>query len=95
MGKGKYGGKYPLVNKRGSGYYGKNTAGDTPEFVPKDWGTAVGFVGSDTKEYVFSDRVRGTRTITAESYEDALRLAQSLGYKASDYKKRPKGARGK
>ena len=95
MGKGKYGGKYPLVNKRGQGYFGRNEAGTTPEFVPKDWGDKVGFVGSDTKEYTFSDRVRGTRTITAESYEDALRIAQSLGYTASDYRKRPRSKRGR
>ncbi len=95
MGKGKYGGKYPRVNRQGDGYYGTNEAGVRQEFTPKGWGTAMGFVGSDVEEYVFSNTVKGTRTITAKSYEEALRIAESLGYTVRDYKKRPRGKRGR
>lgn len=84
----RYGGKYEKINPQGSGYYGNNTAGNTQEFSSKNWGTDVGFVGSNTKEYTFSDNVHGTRTITAESFPEALRIAESLGYTQSDYRKR-------
>ena len=83
-----YRGKYPDANPRGQGYFGKNDAGQRQEFVPKDWGTPVGFIGSNTKEYTFSDRVHGTHTITAESYEEALRIAESMGFTRSDYKRK-------
>lgn len=83
-----YKGKYPDANPRGQGYFGRNDAGVRPEFIPKDWGTQVGFVGSTTKEYTFSDMEHGTHTITAQSYQEALRIAESMGYTASDYKKR-------
>lgn len=89
----RYMGKYPDANPRASGYFGRNDAGDHPEFVPKDWGDSVGFVGSDTTEYTFSDRVHGTRTITAESFREALRVAESLGYTQSDYRPKKKGKR--
>lgn len=88
MGKGKYRGKYPDANPRGQGYFGRNDAGNDQDFVPKDWGTDVGFVGSRTQEYTFSDTQHGTHTFTATSYEDALRMAESMGYTASDYRKR-------
>ena len=89
----RYMGKYPEINPQGQGYYGNNDAGQHPEFVPKDWGTDVGFVGSDTSEYTFSDRVHGTHTFTASSYPDALRQAESMGFTSADY--RPKRRRGK
>lgn len=92
--KGKRGGKRKLVNG-GFGYYGNNTAGNPQEFSPKNYGVKREFIGSDTKEYTFSDRIHGTHTITADSYEEALRIAQSMGYTGSDYRKRPKGKRGK
>ena len=59
-------------------------------FEGAQWGTKREFVGSKTKEYTFSDIIHGTHTITAESYTDALRIAESLGYKESDYKSRNK-----
>ena len=83
-----YLGKYPEVNPRGQGYYGVNTAGNKQVFNPKDAGVRREFIGSATKEYTFADRIHGTHTITAESYEEALRIAKSMGYTASDYKKR-------
>lgn len=42
------------------------------------------------QEYTFSDTIHGTHTFTASSYPDALRQAESMGYTASDYKKRKK-----
>lgn len=89
----RYMGKYPDANPRASGYFGRNTAGDLREFVPKDAGIKREFIGSDSIEYDFSDRVHGTRTITADSFEDALRQAESLGYTRSDYRPRKKGRR--
>lgn len=83
----KIGGKWVRVNDA-TGYFGRNDAGDKPEFKPKDWGDDVGFVGSKTKEYTFSDTIHGTHTITANSYQEALRIAESMGYTRSDYKKR-------
>ena len=68
-------------------------AGQHPDFVPKDWGTDVGFVGSNTKEYTFSDTQHGTHTITASSYEEALRIAKSMGFTEDDYQRKRRGKR--
>lgn len=87
----RYMGKYSEVNPGGQGYFGLNDAGQHPDFVPKNWGESVGFVGSRTKEYTFSDTEHGTRTITADSYKEALRIAESLGYTRGDYRKRRRG----
>jgi len=88
MGKGKYRGKYPNANPRGQGYFGRNDAGN-PQFIgDRAGGIKREFVGSNTKEYTFSDKQHGTHTITASSYEEALRVAESMGYTASDYRKR-------
>lgn len=89
----RYMGKYSSANPEGSGYFGRNDAGQRQNFVPKDWGTDVGFVGSNTQEYTFSDELHGTHTITAESFPEALRIAESMGFTRGDYKKR--GRRGK
>ena len=89
----RYMGKYPDANPNGSGYFGRNDAGDRQEFVPKDSGEAVGFKGSRSEEYTFSDTIHGTHTFTAISYEDALRQAESMGYTASDYEKKRKRGR--
>ena len=86
-------GKYSDANPRASGYYGRNDAGNLQDFIPKDSGIDREFVGSDSKEYTFQDTIHGTHTITAESYEEAVRIAESMGYKASDYK--PRRRRGK
>lgn len=86
-----YMGKYSEATQRGQGYFGNNEAGINSEFIPKEWGTDVGFVGSKTQEYTFSDPEHGTHTITAESYEEALRIAESMGYTRGDYRKRRRG----
>lgn len=83
-----YRGKYPDANPRGQGYFGRNDAGDIPEFIPKEAGEKLGFIGSYMNEYVFFNKKHGTRTITAKSYEEALRIARSLGYTGKDYQKR-------
>ena len=82
-----YRGKYPSANS-GTGYYGNNDAGQRQEFTPKKWGTNREFIGSRSKEYTFSDTQHGTHTFSAVSYRDALRQAESMGYTASDYKRR-------
>lgn len=84
------GGKYP-IESLANGYYGRNEAGTPQEFIGKTAGDKREFVGSKTKEYTFSDTIHGTHTITAESYEEALRIAESMGYTRSDYKKRRRG----
>ena len=81
-----YMGKYPEANPEGQGYYGRNEAGNKQEFVPKDAGNEVGFKGSDTEEYIFSNPAHGTRTITADSFDEALRQAKIFGFTRSDYK---------
>lgn len=92
----RYMGKYPEANPRGQGYFGKNDAGDRPEFVPKNSnGVDREFVGSDTREYTFADTVHGIRTITADSFEEALREAEVLGYTRSDYVERRRRRRGR
>lgn len=88
----RYMGKYSSANLEGSGYFGRNDVGQRPDFAPKDWGTNVGFVGSRTQEYTFSDTEHGTHTVAASSKEEALRIAESMGYTAGDYKgKRRRG----
>lgn len=78
------GGKYS-ASLEGSGYYGRNTAGDERDFMPKDYGTKREFIGSGTKEYNFYKRGVGILTIRADSYEDALRLAKRRGYSSRNY----------
>lgn len=86
------GGKYSAT-VRGQGYFGRNTAGN-PQFIGNDTaGIKREFVGSDTQEYTFYNERHGMHTITAPSYEDALRIATSMGYTAGDYRK--KRGRGK
>ena len=93
----KIGGRWVRVKRvnDATGYFDRNDAGDRPEFKPKDWGDDVGFVGSPTEEYTFKDPIHGTHTITAESYEDALRIAESMGYRENDYQPRKKNRGGK
>ena len=83
-----YMGKYSEANPRGQGYFGRNEAGQNQSFAPKDYGDKLGFKGSNTKEYTFSDTEHGTHTIAASSYNEALRIAESMGYTRGDYKKR-------
>lgn len=91
----RYMGKYSEINPQGQGYYGNNEAGNPQEFTEKNWGTQREFVGSRTQEYTFSDAFHGTHTITAGSYKEALRIAESMGYTRSDYKPRGRRKRGK
>ena len=86
-----YRGKYPDANPRGQGYFGRNNVVDDQDFVPKGWGTDISSVGSKTQEYPFSDTEHGTHTFTATSYKEALRMAEAMGYTASDYKRRRRG----
>ena len=81
------GGKWVRVNDA-TGYFGRNDAGNKREIGQNDAGIKREFVGSKTKEYTFSDTIHGTHTITANSYQEALRIAESMGYTRSDYKKR-------
>lgn len=85
--KGKRGGKYSAT-VRGQGYFGNDDAGNRKDFTAKQYGTKREFIGSKTKEYTFSDLIHGTQTITATSYQEALRIAMSRGYTRGDYKKR-------
>ena len=80
------GGKYAdrLVNA--DGYYGRYDAGSLQNFVEKEAGTKREFIGSDVHEYTFYSETKGTLTITAKSFEEALRIANIRGYKRKNYK---------
>lgn len=80
------GGKYAdrLVNA--DGYYGRNDAGTPDTFTPKEAGTKREFIGSDVKEYTFYSETKGTLTITAKTFEEALRIARTRGYRRKNYK---------
>ena len=80
-----YGGKYA---KRVSGYYGNGEAGNKTEGLGSFDPEKRGFVGSDSREYTFSDNIHGIITLTARNFEEAVRKAMALGYKRSDYKAR-------
>lgn len=77
-GKKTYGGK--RAPKSADGYYGNNTAGDKRKFK-----------GSNSAQYVFTRRGLGTLTVTATSFEEALRKAKSYGYSSKDYKASKRG----
>lgn len=85
----KRGGKYRR-QMLSPGYAGENDAG-TPRF-PGEGGIPIKreFKGSNLKEYTFSDKVHGTHTIVAESYPEALRIAETLGFTKRDYQKKRK-----
>ena len=87
MYKRRIGGKYVRV-LNANGYSGSADAGTKHELTPKDAGDKREFVGSKSREFTFSDTVHGTHTITAESFEEALRIAESMGFTIADYKKR-------
>ena len=88
------GGKYSAT-VREQGYFGRNTAGN-PQFIGNNTaGIRREFVGSDTEEYTFYNERHGTHTITAQSYEDALRIANSMGYTAADYRSDYRKRRGR
>ena len=88
-----YMGKYSEATPRGQGYFGRDDAGNKRY---KEGGSTPDkreFIGSGMEEYTFSDELHGTRTIVAESYPEALRIAESFGYTKDDYKKRKSKAK--
>lgn len=87
------GGKY-ANDLYGRGYFGSNDAGTPRGPGPGGEPTKREFVGSRMREFTFSDEIHGTHTIVALSYEEAIRIAESLGFTKNDYKKkRRKGSR--
>ena len=89
-----YGGKYSKVNPDFRGYYGDNDAGVQREFDPNTAGEDREFIGSGIEEYIFSNTTKGTHTIPAHNLEEAIRIAESMGYSSDDYKPK-RGRRGK
>lgn len=87
MYKRRIGGKYIRVIDA-TGYYGRNDAGTKHALKPNEAGNKREFVGSRSREFTFSDLIHGTHTITAETFEEALRIAESMGFTQADYKKR-------
>lgn len=83
----KIGGKYVRLASA-DGYYGREDAGIKRTIGSDEAGVKREFVGSKTREFTFSNRTYGTHTITAESFEEALRIAESMGFSRGDYKKR-------
>lgn len=83
-----YAGKYRGVNLEGHGYYGSNDAGNKRYAGGGGEPVKREFQGSKIKEYTFFNPLYGTHTIPAKSFAEALRIANSLGFTRSDYKKR-------
>lgn len=83
-----YMGKYSGQNLVGRGYYGNDEAGNKRYAGGGGEPTKREFIGSNTQEYTFTDLTHGTHTIVAQSYTEALRIAESMGYTQGDYKKR-------
>lgn len=81
------GGKYQK-GEREYGDYGTNTAGQKHELREKEWGTKREFKGSQLREYTFYSETRGTFTIRAKDYWDALRQAKARGYSRRSYRRK-------
>lgn len=88
MGKGKLGGRYERVGSGRTRRPNEDEAGVSRRSNPDIAGRKRKFFGSASNQYTFSDTIHGTHTFTAETYEDALRIAESMGYTRADYKKR-------
>lgn len=86
------GGKY-ANQLYADGYFGRHDAGQPKGPGQPGTPTKREFIGSNLKEFVFSDDIHGTRTIVAETYEDALRIAETLGFTKADYRKRRRNPR--
>lgn len=70
----------------GNGYFGRNDAGTAREKgQPGAPTNKREFEGSRLTEFTFSDKIHGTRTIVAKTYEEALRIAETLGFSKQDY----------
>lgn len=80
--KGKYAGSL-----NGSEYDDENDV-NKHQLVPRHARNKREFIGSRIEEYTFSNYKRGTRTISATSFKEALRIAKSLGFTRGDYKER-------
>lgn len=84
--RGKRGGKRANNLYSATGYYGRHDAGTPYDLTPKKAGTKRKFIGSDVKEYTFYNESKGTLTITARTFEDALRVAKIRGYRRKNYR---------
>ena len=81
------GGKYSN-QLYGDGHFGRNEAGNPNYMGNAESPDKREFKGSNSQRYTFSNDALGVHTIVASSYEDALRIAESLGFHEKDYKKR-------
>lgn len=81
MAKGEIGGKRQRL-----GYYSNNEAGIKHEGKSNTAGQKREFEGSQTQEYTFYSPSKGTITIPARSFEEALRKARVLGYNRRNYR---------
>lgn len=81
------GGKY-ANQLYGNGHFNRNDAGTPRELKQSGIPTKREFEGSKLTEFTFSDKIHGTHTIVAENYEDALRIAETLGFTKQDYKEK-------
>ena len=84
----RYAGKYPDLSTQRFGASGENDAGQSYALVPKDAGIKREFIGSDSNTYTFYKENLGYYTVTATSFEDALRIAKTRGYNRKNYQKR-------
>lgn len=81
------GGKYTKA-RDASGYHGSGEAGTRHRLHEGEWGTRREFIGSGDKEYTFYSETRGTLTIRANNYWEALRMARARGYSRRRYRRR-------
>lgn len=71
-----------MAKSKLGGKYGRNVAGVKHELTEKEWGVKREFIGSGSEAYEFySPTTNTTLIILADSYEEALRLARSRGFK--------------
>lgn len=88
MGKGKLGGRYERVSSGRLRHPDEDAAGVVHHGIPNEAGQKREFHGSASRQYTFSDMEHGTHTIAAETFTDALRIAEAMGFTRADYKKR-------
>lgn len=86
------GGKY-ANQLYGNGYFGRNDAGTPRGIGLPGMPTKREFEGSKLTEFTFSDKLHGTHTIVAETYDEALRIAETLGFTKQDYKEKKRRRR--
>lgn len=83
-----YMGKYPGINPNGQNYFRREDNQAELDSATGNKDRDLESKKSGAQEYTFSNTIQGTHTITAESYEEALLIAKSMGYTSGDYKKR-------